>query len=429
MSQALQRLNNEIFIIEGYVYSYDSPEYEFVKSMKFDGYGEKDELSCFLFNMKVKDPIYDKKDELYPLVRYVGKTIKENGFKSNFVGVLYDSTDKKLISLPKYTYRLLKLESKEKQQVSEKYWEDLKFLMERYSEQLESRDPLFCACNDAEHSEWGFAKRFLEWYDENGQYTQRRKEESKKKGRTSWSKTVNRIVPDYIQDNIIYPKTIKEIYTNSYDDITDLQMSILNYLYNEKGYYEKNSFISDNPAFTHFEVGDTCIDIKELIEDEELCVQWIDKITFMKQMNFRDDYDALFDLLIKFLKQDFTSSNGDGLYGIFKFDNLFEVVLSDFFGNQLEIQKYNKYISVQLNSSLMTNKIIPDVNNAYYDCVEYEFVQGKENTYEIKKYDRKTNEHILIPDIVFEFQKDSINYVFIIDAKYYDYHFVEQDDV
>lgn len=430
MNQLLQISPNSMYIIEGQTYKYNSKEYDFVNSMKFNDTEQNGSAFELLINMQ--DPLYSKQELFKPLE----KERHKNDFRSNYVGVLYDQSGKILISLPKYTKNLIDITSKEDAiSIANKHWEELKFLMEKFRSKLIKRDPLFYTCTDTAYSEFAVVKALFDWYTEYGLYNHSSQEFSYRTGRTLWGTTVNKEMPDFINNTPIYRRQIKTRYVSQENKITQLQIAILNYLYNERDYCKNFNYISNNYFFDLPEFNDVEIDIADVLNDENKKQYWINKIQYAMQMNFRDEYNELFTLLLKFLNSDYSSSmQQSGIYGIFKFDNLFEVVLSEYFGNQFNPININGKIHTQLSSNILGRKI-DDINQEYYDCAKYNIgirheKNGKttEKNYKYNKHKKTDNTGILIPDIIFETNYNNKQCVVIIDAKYYNYEVDEISD-
>lgn len=423
MSHVLSAGPNCLYIIEGHIYSYESEEYLFVMSMKRTL--NSDNLMDDMFEMKVdmQDPLYDKKETLHPLER-----VKEKeGFRSNFVGALYDQTDKILISLPKYTQEIINIDAEqEAKEKAHEYWEELKFLMEKFQDKLAQRDPLFYTCTDAKYCELALARALFNWYAEHDLYNQTTPAYSQTIGRTLWGATVNRKTADIIKNTPLYRNVIKKRYVAQQDSITQLQMAVLNYLYIDKGYCEKFKYVSNSPVFNTFDVIDTDINIEEILQDEAQKQCWVNKLQYEKQMNFRDDYNDLFNLLLAFLnKEHLSDAQEQGLYGLCKFDNFFEVILSEYFGNQFSPKKLSDGKVETTLTSKFLKRTISDINQDYYNEAHYNILVKRKNIYrkyEYIKHDKTDNHGLLIPDIIFEIECNDKKYVVLIDAKYYNYH-------
>lgn len=405
-------------VVEGCPYSYDDPQYSYMREMQFLKDGSIDtKTDIFDFAVEVVDPLYGTIEKFHPF-----KKTKKGCVQTCFVGILYDDTGKCLLSLPKYIRKMVAGTNDEvKNEVISEQSDNLLFLMNRYGEMLAQRDPLFYTCTSPGFSEFGFAYTFLKWYLENGLYYQKTKESAETIGRTMWGRTVKKKLPEMIDESPIYRHVIKERFTAQEDCITQLQLEILSYLCNAKGYRAKLASLLNASFQDISDISSSDLNIDEILEDRDLNRQWTEKVEYARQQNYRDDYDELLKLMLSFLSQQYKmKATQSGIYGIIKYENLFEVVLGDYLGNQFHPELRNGTLYTKLTSNIL-GKTIPDINQEYYSLADY---QLHDKGFRYRKSRERTNTGVLVPDIIFEAEKavqENDNTVVLVDAKYYDY--------
>ena len=405
---------NTLYLLEGEWYNDGQIKYDELRKLRFDGHEAKDIL------LKTKGYIYE---EDRPLLLFDSTA---SSLKAKFVGILYADNETRVISLPKYINNLFKTGKEEE---LEKYWKVIEKLLYKYESQIAEKDPLFNSCTNYETSELAFARQFFELFITNGSYKKQHKTYSTKKGRTAWGKTVNSITPDYINDSILYNKTVNMSYVDEIIDITNIQTCILNYLYFECGY--RNIFKYN------LEIPESCFSAEYLL-DEENKEYLIKLLLNEKQLCFKDDDIKVINMMMSFINKDFRSDLGTSkAFGLVEFYNLYEVVLGDYLGNQISIINHlSGKTDVCFKSKFLLDKEnnpieIPDINDLYRQIkkIHWNFRDKSynfNNTYNSST--RANNYGIDVPDIIVEFlHKDEKTnkeqkYVLVFDAKYYNFY-------
>lgn len=394
---------------------------------------EQQEVKLGGFKLELDDPIYNETRD----VELFKKT--KSSFSSHFVGFITVKTsidsqgnpilDKNncptketwlLVSLPKFIDNITpdkkciencKHQCAKQLKIScDKKLRELQCVFKLYKNTLRHKDILF---EESEKHEIGFAEKFLNFYIDYGLYHRSQKEYQTKKGKTVWGKTVKQQIPDMINDTPIYRKPIREKYISTDVDITAVQTCILSHLQNRFGYIL--GYEADIP--------DSYMNINDIIGNQSI----IQQIQAEKTICFNDIQLKMLEMLEEYLSEDYQESMiFKEVYGVVEYENVFETVLSDYFGSQIEHSTRDdsetSLVDVSFKSfhkDIQGNKVqIDDCRNVA--TIDWRFKPTVKNQIVDTPL---SNKNILIPDIIFEEQYNSV----VLDAKYYLFKPIEEN--
>ena len=432
-----------VYVLSNYKYYSHTKEYALLYEM-FNGEN---------YVLEIQDPIYDDETDTFNAVLF-SKNSPKNSRKSkkyqgdylyvNFVGFFFHKDkngvyDKCLVSFPVYASNYFVdggLSTDVDPVILESYTERLSTMMSEYSESLERGDDLFRSIANDKFNILAYALRFFDAYATYGLYKEMQRVDSYSVGRTSWKKTVNRVLPDIIDGNIIYRKVIKERNVARDVDIGALQAAIFNHFV-ENNYHNIIKMMYKHKFNIRFNPIDTYVDIEKICKNETERQRWLKNVKDRRRQCFKDGDIKILDLLIEFLDNNMLGvDQQSSIYGVMKFDRVFEAALADYFGNNIMIHKRKQKgekTFIEYTSTLpRKSKDKIDVTQAFFDLARYEIYFKEEDGvhFVVAREDRDDDEGNLIPDVVFEygFDKNSsdISYVVIIDAKYKDYYIGDQ---
>ena len=285
-------------------------------------------------------------------------------------------------------------------------------LIHKYHNALLIRDSFYSTCYDA-FSKIVAAYRLGCIYLEKGLYFTKQTEYSFERGNTLWGRTSSSVCPDLINGSPIYRRTIKYHLLDDTNIITDIQKSVLHYLFID-------SYLGLLCPFK-IDIEPGRISYDDLLQNKTYYIQLLKE----HQITIYDDsFYEMFDIIISLLddnnsyynsKQNFYTVSDFQCYGLMKYENLFELMLSDYFGNQISLD--NIYDNSGKNLlRVHYNHHFEDINRV--NRYSYHIREIKNE----KIINERDNKNILIPDIVFDnFTPDCINNICVIaDAKYYD---------
>ena len=109
-----------------------------------------------------------------------------------------------------------------------------KILM-RYTDELTRNDPLFRECSEL-YGDYRDARLLLDDYNKTGPYYNEKQRLSYTKGRNTWSATIKKTKPDYINDVPIYTKVLRQSKKIEVSEISRIESGILNYCV-QKGFF------------------------------------------------------------------------------------------------------------------------------------------------------------------------------------------------
>ena len=363
--------------------------------------------------LELEDPIFDKVDK-YSLFKFRGTPAAS--MKTCFVGYFCDkdANGKEfcIISLPKTTDQTI-LSKKE----TDKEANDvlsyhaafelmIKFLY-RYRRELVKKDSLFNYATVDPANDLMLANRLGELYLKNGPYTVAESEINYRSGVPLWGQTVSRILPDVIVDeadatvSLHYPKLIKKRSRCLETEITEIQKAALKHLFCDK-HYSSILLLQprvENSAYSYEDLKNNPFILGRLKEEQ--------------LRTFDDDDREMLEILILLLS-DQPHQESRKIYAITKYERLFEMMLGEYWGNQVSIsyrmeQKEN-LADVTFRSECPDIGIVQDINCDALNPIKWN-VCGAETK-------RRNNYNIFIPDIVLDFQEQA--HCVIVDAKYYD---------
>lgn len=332
----------------------------------------------------------------------------ENKISVNFVGFLYLG-DQVIISLPKIFAPISnssddKGKQDDKREQSE-YSDLIKNLFFKYHDKLRIRDTLYAGCtNESDYNKISIARKLGLLYIKRGLYSKAQSTFSMTHGRCHWGRTVARICPDIIDEVPFYRRCLRRSVHGEHTEISSVQHSVLYHLFKENSLERVFPFTIDIDApelrFQHI------LDNKgyyiNLLKNEIACI-------------FDDDFIEVFENIIWYLGNTYEESKDSSfeIYGVMNFEYVFELMLGDLFGNQLEQKLANENGKNKLIVSYEDEvNTISDINRP----IRYHWNWADDRD----AFEGDNNYGILIPDIVVsKSDADSSKSLAIIDAKYY----------
>lgn len=152
-----------------------------------------------------------------------------------------------------------------------------------------------------------------------------------RKGRIVWGRTVKELLPDIDgSGNPFYRKTVKRHRLSVENSVTEIHRCFLEYFFcEESGWMLNNVFMTSVQE-------SSILDMKSLIEEKDYYISLLE--TELSSC-YKDEEISLLSLMLRWLKNGGCGSEDadthSNVYGVFDFANLFELMVGDYYGNQL----------------------------------------------------------------------------------------------
>lgn len=385
-----------------------------------DAYGNRTDAIDKSFTIEVEEHPFTKRidHELFKLEKHK----KAMTVTPDFVGFIFHG-DELYVSVPKY-FNLPDRDHEDMLSDDKEMWKVISTiiqLFDRYKEKLSVTDPLFRKCNSTFSNKFYAAKTLGKIYFERGLYESSNVEYDTPFGSTAWGRTVNEVTADIFDDTPIYSKDVKYRTVDIYNEVTEIEKAVLHYLFQETPY----GFVMGmeiNESSDKYVFKEMC--------DENNRDYYLNILREERIKTFDDDFIRMIDIMISLIEDD--DDSGKNVMAVMRFDNVFEEMLGDWFGNQLSLYDIKKQgLLVKLYSYFIpagpdgSRKI--EINSDDNTNVDWKWLdEGKVQPFVYTTGDYWVNRvNISVPDTIVESTVDDgtqrTRVSVIIDAKY-DYY-------